>query len=82
MASVSFRNPTRVHSLSENVTCTIHRDGVPVASVTKEVSVAPDSEAVYIFQYTPNEPGDYRYILTLDGAPLNADEPSPTLKVR
>ena len=82
MVSVSFRNPMRVHSLRENVTCTIHRDGVAVGNITKEVNVAPDSEAVYVFQYTPDEPGGYGYILTLDGAPLNSDEPSPTLKVR
>ena len=82
MVTVSFSNPTRVHSLSENVTCTIHRYGVPVASVTKEVSVAPDSEAVYVFQYAPDEPGDYGYVLTLDGTPLNADDPSPTLEVQ
>jgi len=82
MVSVSFGNPTRVHSLRENVTCTIHRDGVAVGNVTKEVNVAPDGEAVYVFQYTPGEPGDYGYVLMLDGAPLNADDPSPTLKVR
>ncbi len=82
MVSVSFVNPTRVHSLRENVICTIHKDGVAVGSITKEVNVAPDSEAVYVFQYTPDEPGDYGYILTLDGTPLNADDPSPTLKVR
>jgi len=82
MASVSFWNPTRVHSLSENVTCTIHKDGVAVASVTKEVSVAPNREAVYVFQYTPDEPGRYDYILTLNDAPLNVDDPSPTLRVQ
>jgi hypothetical protein len=81
MVSVSFSNPTRVHSLRENVTCTIHRDGVPVASVTKEVSVAPDSEAVYVFQCTPDEPGDYGYTLTSDDAHMNADEPSSKLRV-
>ena len=82
MVSVSFGNPTRVHSLSENVMCTIYRGGIAVASVTKEVNVAPDSEAVYVFQYTLDEPGNYGHMLTLDGTPLNADDPSPTLKVR
>ena len=82
MVSISFRNPTRVHSLRENVTCTIHRDGVLVANVTKEVSVAPDSEAVYVFQYTPDEAGEYGYTLTSDDAHLNADEPSSMLRVQ
>ena len=82
MASVSFRNPTRVHSLKENVTCTIHRSGLPVASVTKMVNVAPDSEAVYVFQYTPDEPGEYDYILTLDDMLLNSDDPSPKLEAQ
>ena len=81
MASVSFRNPTRIHSLSENVTCLIHRDSVAVASVTKEVSVAPDSEATYVFQYTPDRPGVYSYILSLDGEPLHSDS-SPKLEVQ
>jgi hypothetical protein len=82
MVSVSFRNPMRVHSVRENVTCTIQRDGMPVVSVTKEVSVAPESEAVYVFQHTPDEPGEYDYVLTLDDTRLNAEEPSPKLKVQ
>ncbi len=81
MVSVSFRNPMRVHSIRENVTCTILRDGVPVAGVVKEVSVAPESEAVYVFQYTPDEAGDHVYVLTSDDSRLNADESSPTLRV-
>ena len=81
MVSASFSNPMRVHSVRENVTCTIHRDGVPVASVVKEVSVAPEGEAVYVFQYTPDEAGEYTYVLTSDDAHLNADEPSPALRV-
>jgi hypothetical protein len=82
MVSASFSNPTRVHSIRENVTCTIHRDGVPVADVVKEVSVAPEGEAVYVFQYTPDEPGEYVYVLASGDAHLNADEPSPTLRVQ
>jgi len=82
MVSVSFRNPTRVHSIRENVTCTILMDGVPVADVVKEVSVAPEGEAVYVFQYTPDEPGEYIYVLESGDSHLNADEPSPTLRVQ
>jgi hypothetical protein len=82
MVSVSFRNPTRVHSVRENVTCTILMDGVPVADVVKEVSVAPEGEAVYVFQYTPDEPGEYIYVLASGDSHLNADEPSPTLRVQ
>jgi hypothetical protein len=81
MVSVSFRNPMRVHSVRENVTCTIIRGGVPVARVVKAVSVAPGGEAVYVFQYTPDEAGEYVYVLTSGDAHLNSDELSPTLKV-
>jgi hypothetical protein len=81
MVSVSFRNPMRVHSVRENVTCTIIRGGVPVAGVVKEVSVAPGGEAVYVFQYTPDEAGEYVYVLTSGDAHLNTDAPSPTLRV-
>ncbi len=81
MVSVSFRNPMRVHSIRENVTCTIIRGGVPVFGVVKEVSVAPEGEAVYVFQYTPDEAGEYVYELTSGDAPLNPNEPSPTLRV-
>lgn len=81
MVSVSFRNPMRVHSIRENVTCTIIRGGLPVAEVVKEVAVAPGGEAVYVFQYTPDEAGEYVYVLTSGGAHLNPNDSSPTLRV-
>jgi len=81
MVAVSFRNPMRVHSVRENVSCTIIRGGVPVAGVVKEVSVPPGGEAVYVFQYTPDMAGEYVYVLTSGDAHLNPDKPSPTLRV-
>jgi len=81
MVSVSFRNPMRVHSVRENITCNIIRGGVPVAGVVKEVSVAPGGEAVYVFQYTPDEAGEYVYVLISGDSHLNPDEPSPTMRV-
>jgi hypothetical protein len=81
MVSATFSNPMRVHSVRENVTCTVYRGGVPVAGVVKEVSVAPDGEAVYVFQYAPDEAGEYFYVLASDDAHLNAGDPSPTLRV-
>ncbi len=72
----------RVHSIRENITCTIISGGVPVARVVKAVNVAPRGEAVYVFPYTPDEAGEYSYILTLDGSHLNAEEPFHTLSVK
>lgn len=60
---VEFRNPTRIHSLGEEVTCNIHRDGdlIPYLSITKTVQVPPDTVGQYIFQFTISEPGEYTY---------------------
>ena len=60
---VEFRNPTRIHSLSEEVTCNIHKKGDPIPhlSITKTVQVPPNTEGQYIFQFTISEPGNYSF---------------------
>jgi lipoprotein-anchoring transpeptidase ErfK/SrfK len=84
-ALVQFRtsNPTRVHSIHENVTAAVYREGSeePVYTTWKIASVAPSTTATYVFQFTPEEPGAYRYSLEVaDGFELPADE-SPSLLV-
>jgi hypothetical protein len=75
-------NPTRVHSIRENVTVTIYRGGLeePVHTSWKEAAVAPGTTATYVFPFTPEEPGDYFYSLEAsDAFSLDADA-SPHLK--
>jgi hypothetical protein len=66
-AQVAFEtyNPTRVHSIYENVSVAIFDEGSdePVHTDLKIASVAPDSTATYTFQFTPPEAGRYYYIL-------------------
>ena len=60
---VEFRNPTRLHSLREDVTCYIYLEGeeAPFLDITKSVQVPPDTDGQYIFQFTISEPGNYTY---------------------
>ena len=60
---VEFRNPTRLHSLKEDVTCNIFRedDPLPFLNVTKSVQVPPDTDGQYIFPFIISEPGNYTY---------------------
>ena len=60
---VDFRNPTRFHSLSEEITCHMFRAGEeePVLSITKTVYVAPSIDGQYTFSFQFDEPGDYVY---------------------
>lgn len=60
---VEFKNPTRLHSLREDVTCLIYRVGEDesVLSVSKNVQVPPDTNGQYTFSFTLTEPGDYVY---------------------
>jgi len=66
-AQVAFEtnNPTRVHSIHENVSVAIFGEGsdVPLHTEMKTASVAPDSTATYTFQFTPPEAGRYYYTL-------------------
>ena len=60
-----FDNPTRLHSVTQNVTCRFYREGVdePVASVTKTATAAAGTVSTYFFNITPSEPGVYYYTL-------------------
>jgi hypothetical protein len=68
--SIRLENPARVHSIWQNTTVHVYRDGddKPVLSETKELGVAATSEATYYFRFPMMEPGLYRYsIETEDG---------------
>jgi hypothetical protein len=60
---VDFRNPTRLHSLSEEVTCQILRIGEdePLFTISKTVSVPPSIDGQYTFSFRFEERGDYLY---------------------
>jgi hypothetical protein len=79
---VDFHNPTRMHSLSEDVTCQIFKQGedTPVMNVTKKVQIAPDTDGQYVFPFTLSEPGDYTYRLVAENRVLT--ETSLVLSVR
>jgi len=75
--SVHLRNPTRVHSIWEDVNVTIYRAGSaePVLTRIKEAGVAPGTTATYVFPFSPEEHGVYRYTLEAPGG-LRLDESS------
>ncbi len=84
-AIIQFKtsNPTRVHSIHENVTATVYMEssGEQVYRAWKVTPVAPSSTATYFFQFTPEAPGVYYYSLeAADGFKLAADA-SPRLLV-
>jgi hypothetical protein len=73
---VDFKNPTRIHSLSENITCQIFKVGEtdPELTVSKNVPVPPNSKAQYTFSFTLSDPGEYEYrIVSIDTVLLDRD---------
>ncbi len=60
---LEVRNPTRIHSLQEEMTCEFFKDGSeePMAFSVKEVSMPPSNTGQYVFQFRFTEPGVYRY---------------------
>ena len=66
---VNFNNPTRIHSLGEDVTCSIYRSGETdlILNITKNVQIAPDIRGQYIFPFTLTEAGEYTYSLFSEG---------------
>jgi hypothetical protein len=60
---VDFNNPTRIHSLKENITCQVFRKGETFSflSVSKNVQIAPNTNGQYIFPFILSDPGDYEY---------------------
>jgi hypothetical protein len=63
--TVKFSNPTRVHTIRENITCSVYKGNSsdPVSVFTKEVPMAANSTGTYVFPFTPNDVGIYRYEL-------------------
>jgi len=81
--SVQMENPTRVHSIWENMTATVFKVGSeePISSVGKVAAAASGSKVTYVFPFTPQEAGSYRYSLaTSGGFQVTADQ-SPILEV-
>ncbi len=76
-------NPTRVHSIHENVTVNIYRQGSdgPIHTAWKIASVAPCTTATYVFQFTPDEPGVYYYYLKAVDGFRQVEGDSPRLRV-
>lgn len=73
---VEFRNPMRLHSLVENVTCSILKDDKIETNITKNVKIPPDSTGQYIFPFSLTEPGNYTYRLISNARFLaEGDEP-------
>lgn len=67
---IRLENPARVHSIWQNTTVRIFRDGyeMPVLSDTKELGVAAASAATYHFRFSMVDSGLYTYsIETVDG---------------
>jgi len=79
---ISLSNPTRVHSLTQNVTCRVYMEGGAelVATVTKTTTAAAGTVSTYVFNFTPVDPGVYYYTLESTGISLAA-EASPRLVV-
>lgn len=80
---ITASNPTRVHSLTQQGTCTIYREGVaePQFTQTKTFTAAPGTVSTYLFLFTPTAPGTYYYTIETTGYNL-PPEASPRLEVR
>ena len=76
-------NPTRIHSLQEEMICEFFRDGSdePVAFVMKGVSMPPSNTGQYVFQFSFTEPGVYRYRIHSAGRTLVETSDSRTIIV-
>jgi hypothetical protein len=59
--SLIVNNPMRVHSIRENITCTIYDDQGTEFMITKEISAAPLSSAEYVFLFNPDISGEFNY---------------------
>jgi hypothetical protein len=80
--AIALDNPTRVHSITQNVTCRIYLEGeeTPVATITTVTTAAPGTRSTYDFNFVPSKPGTYIYSLDSSGFSL-ASESSPRLLV-
>jgi hypothetical protein len=84
MITVKFLNPTRVHTIRENITFAVYKDSQdnPVSVFIKEVPLAANSTGSYVFQFTPNEKGIFNYELTSGTEVLLNREESPSLTIQ
>jgi hypothetical protein len=73
---IELGNPTRVHSLTQNVTCTIYKEGSlePVSVATKKTTAAAGTISTYLFSFTPREAGVYYFTLDSPGIHLAAED--------
>ena len=76
-------NPTRIHSLQEEMICEFFKDGSdePVTSVIKEINMPPLNTGQYVFQFSFTEPGVYRYRILSGGRTLVDTSDSRTIVV-
>ncbi len=79
---IALDNPTRVHSITQNVTCRFYIEGeeAPVATITKVTTAAPGTRSTYDFNFVPAKPGTYTYSLDSSGFSLSPGA-SPRLVV-
>jgi hypothetical protein len=60
---VDFNNPTRIHSLKENIVCQIFRidEADPSLLISKYVQIPPKTNGQYTFSFILSDPGEYEY---------------------
>jgi hypothetical protein len=65
----TISNPTRIHSLHENVTINFYKEGEKnsIQRLSKIIPVAPGTSANYVFKFIPQTSGTYTYDLQFDG---------------
>jgi hypothetical protein len=67
--SARLENPARIHSVWENVTVSIYMIGSDDDSdaITKTVGIAPQTTGSYVFPFTPEREGVYRFFIEASG---------------
>ena len=67
--SARLENLARVHSVWENVTVSVYEAGSheSVDRITKTVGIAPQTAGSYVFSFTPEREGVYRYVIEASG---------------
>jgi hypothetical protein len=72
---ISLSNPTRVHSLTQDVICKIYlEDGAePITTITKTTTAAAGTVSTYFFNFTPTQEGVYYYTLEAAGISVSAE---------
>lgn len=82
--TVKFSNPTRLHTVKENITCKIYRGKMkePLTVMEKEIPLASSHVGFYVFPFIPVEEGDYYYSLESRCLNLLSKEESSILRVK